>query len=463
MKKTFVWLAIMFSLGIIAASRLKIGQGWLYLSGLILLLLGIFLFKRDFLWEIFLFVLVFLCGMIWLNNYTALPRGHISRFHYRNGKVYLLKGWVNSVPEYGNNQTSFLFQCEEIAGKNKKQACRGKIWVIVRGALKTEYGRELILVVQLHRSFGEYLRRQGVSLIGRVKTSYFVQRTGRIKGRIVMRYVLKLKSRIEEMLENSLSPICAGIIEAMILGEAKNVPAIVYKNMIKSGTVHILVVSGSNVGVVCFIIILLLKIARVKRRLRFFLCPPLLLIYCFLTGASNPVVRATIMAVVFLCAYLVKRQADTYNSCSVAALIILIINPVQLFNIGFQLSFASVLAIAFFYPRFKNWLKLESIKSRALRLPLEGGLVSLSAWLGTAGLIAFYFRMVSPVTVLANIFIVPLASLITLCGFSLLVIQSLSSCLAKSFVPVNEFLVNLLLGGNFFLLQLPCAYFYLPR
>ncbi|MFH0828136.1 MAG: ComEC/Rec2 family competence protein [Candidatus Omnitrophota bacterium] len=462
MKKPLVWLAIVFSFGIIAASRLKIGQGWLYLSAFVLLLLSLFLFKRNVLWVILLSVLVFICGMIWLNNYTMLPQGHISRFYYKSGKVYSLKGWVDSVPNYGNNQTSFLFQCEEIAEENKKQTCRGKILVIVRGALKTEYGQELILEARLNRPFGEYLRRQGVSLIGRVKTPCFVQWTGKIKGWIVTRSVSKLKSRIEEMFESSLSPICAGIIEAMTLGEERNVPAIIYKNMIKSGTVHILVVSGSNVGVVCFIIILLLKITRIKRRLRFFLCVPLLLIYCLLTGASNPVVRATIMAIVFLFAYLIKRQADIYNSCAVSALIILIMNPAQVFNIGFQLSFASVLAIAFFYPRFKNWLKLDLIKTRILRLPLEGCLVSLSAWLGTAGLIAFYFRLVSPITVLANLFIVPLASLITLCGFSLLVIQSLSSCLARSFIPVNEFLVNLLLQGNGFLLQFPFAYFYLP-
>jgi competence protein ComEC len=220
------------------------------------------------------------------------------------------------------------------------------------------------------------------------------------------------------------------------------------------------VVSGSNVGVVGAIIILLLKIFRIPRRPRSILCVPLLLAYCFLTGASNPVVRATVMAVIFLFAYFLKRQPDIYNSCAFALMVILCINPNQLFDIGFQLSFASVLAIAFFYPRLKVWSGLEQLKCQWLRFLAEGCLVSFSAWLGTAGLIAVYFRMVSPITVLANLLIVPLASIITLSGFSLLAAQSVSSYLALSFASVNEFLVNLLLNLNSLLLQLPHAYFY---
>ncbi len=460
MKRPLVWLVIMFSLGIFVASKSRISLFWLFLADSFLLLLAILSLRRKILGLIFLAALVFFCGITWLKNYTVIPGCHIKRFHYTIGEVYSLRGWVNSDPEYQDNKTSFLFQSEEIATEDKKQICCGKIMAIIRGELKAEYGQELILEARLQRPFGEYLRRQGIYLIARVKTRDFVHWAGRNKGWPIKRLILKFKASIESKFENSLTLICAGIIEAMTLGEERNIPAIVYKDMIKSGTVHILVVSGSNVGIVGFIIILLLKILRFPRRLRFFFCVPLLLIYCFLTGASNPVVRATIMAIVFLFAYFVRRQTDVYNSCAIAAIAILILNPTQIFNIGFQLSFASVLSIAFFYPRFKKLSRLDQLKFRALRFLAESCLVSFSAWLGTAGLIAVYFRMISPITVLANLFIVPLASLITLSGFSLLVAQSVSSYLALSFASVNEFLVKLLLDLNSLLLQLPYAYFY---
>jgi len=398
--------------------------------------------------------------MTWLGSYRVISGCHILRFHYQSQKIYALRGWINSQPEMENNKTSFLFQMEEIADDQRRQICRGELPVIIKGPIQAEYGQELILEASLYRPFGVYWARQGTFRIARVKSPDFVRVTGKNRSWQIKRLLLKLKSRIESGFEKNLTPICAGVIEAMTIGEARNVPIKVYKDMVRCGTVHILVVSGSNVGVVGFIIILGLKVFRVKRRIRFFCAVPLLLAYCFLTGASNPVVRATVMAIVFLFAYFVRRQADIYNSCAVAGLIILSLNPTQIQDIGFQLSFASVLAIAFFYPRFKDWLGLDQLKCRWLRLSAEGCLVSFAAWLGTAGLIAAYFRMVSPITVLANLLIVPLASIITLSGFSLLVAQSVSPYLALSFTSVNEFLVSLLLSLNSLLLQAPFAFFY---
>jgi competence protein ComEC len=247
----------------------------------------------------------------------------------------------------------------------------------------------------------------------------------------------------------------------MILGEKRNIPALVYNSMIKSGTVHILVVSGFNVGLVAFIIIIFLKLVRLSRNMRFVLSVPLLILYCLMTGASNPVVRATVMAIVFMSAYFVKREPDIYNSCAVAMLFILGINPRQLFDIGFQLSFASVISIVYLYPRIKSLLRTDYLKIEIVRRPIEACLVSFSAWLGTMGLVAYYFKIFSPVTVLANLFIVPLATLITLCGFSLVIIDLTFPILSPFFAYSSNLAVFLLIKLNAFLLKLPAAYFYL--
>jgi competence protein ComEC len=247
----------------------------------------------------------------------------------------------------------------------------------------------------------------------------------------------------------------------MVLGEKKNIPQQVYDAMVKSGTVHILVVSGFNVGIVAFMIMLLLKVFRLPKTPRYIMTMPCLIIYCLATGASPPVVRATIMAIFFLVGFLAKREPDMRNSLVLAALFILLINPRELFSISFQLSFASVAAIILLYPKLKTFFKAETIKVRPLRFIAEGCLVSLSAWLGTCGLILYYFRIFSPVTVLANICIVPLATLITLSGFSLVVITLVFPALAGPFAWANEFFVALLLKANNLLLRIPYAYLYL--
>ena len=181
-----------------------------------------------------------------------------------------------------------------------------------------------------------------------------------------------------------------------------------------------------------------------------------------MTGASTPVVRATVMAIVFLAAYLLKREPDIYNSLSLAALFILAVNPKQLFDIGFQLSFASVISIVYLYPKIKTALGIERLKIGYLRFIVDGCLVSLSAWLGTLGFIAYYFKIISPITVIANIFIVPLAAGITLCGFSLSLISLILPALAPFFASTSELTTLALLKINALLVSFPGAYFRLP-
>ncbi|MFH1888827.1 MAG: ComEC/Rec2 family competence protein [Candidatus Omnitrophota bacterium] len=222
-----------------------------------------------------------------------------------------------------------------------------------------------------------------------------------------------------------------------------------------------LVVSGFHVALVTFIIILSLRLARIPRVVRFFIAAPLIIIYCLMTGASTPAVRATVMAIVLISACLFKREADIYNSVALAAIFILAVKPAQLFDTGFQLSFASVISIVYLYPKLRAFIPAGILKMKYTRFLFEGCLVSFSAWLGTAGLVAYYFRIVCPVTVLANIFIVPLASLITLCGFSLLAMEFACPYLVPLFASSSEFAVSLLLNINAFLVRLPGAYFYL--
>lgn len=195
--------------------------------------------------------------------------------------------------------------------------------------------------------------------------------------------------------------------------------------------------------------------------MRIILAAPLLILYCLATGASSPVVRATIMALVFMSAYLFKRQADIYNSLAISALFILAVNPQQLFDVGFQLSFVSVTSIVWLYPKIKRISGLQHLKIKFLRFMLEGCLVSFSAWLGTAGLIAWYFKMFSPVTVMANLAIVPAAALITLCGFSLVISGLVFPAIAPYLGRSNELLVLVLLSLNSFFIKLPGAHFRL--
>jgi competence protein ComEC len=378
---------------------------------------------------------------------------------------------VITQPILSTSRTSFVFRAKGLESGSLKYNCCGDILVYVRGNINLHYGEELILTGNLYRPFRRidnnqqgyrrYLYDQGIFHIAYVKSDYFVKRVNKNRGWFLRRFALGLKDKTAKIIFRQLNYISASVLEAMILGEKRHIPHAIYNSMIKSGTVHILVVSGFNVGIVTFIVILFLKLIRLPRLARFYAAVPILIIYCLMTGASTPVVRATLMAVVFMCAYFVKREPDIYHSCAIAAIAILLSNPLQLFDIGFQLSFSSVIAIAYFYPRIKSLLHLEDVKIKVVRFFTEGCLVSFSAWLGTMGFIAYYFKIFSPLTVLANLFIVPLATLITLCGFSLIVISLIYPPIAPLFSYSCEFFLNILLTTNASLIRIPGAYFHL--
>ncbi len=482
MKRPLVIFALIFCLSIFVARQIKIPFLLVYIFALIFLLFVFLSLKKGFRFDILLYCLIFFFGVALWKNSQILPRCHISRYtSYKNNSLYTIKGVVDNQPLFKNNTISFILKAKEIQFDNLRYNTCGNILVYVRcrrdlsctcaRVKDLHYGEELILSGNLYRpfrlassnrqSYRDYLYNQAIFSVMKVRMTGSVVRLKQNRGLILKRLAFWLKDRMEDIIFKRVSFVPASILDAMILGEKRNIPVLISNSMMKSGTVHILVVSGFNVALVAFIIILSLKLARIPKAIRFYIAVPLIIIYCLMTGASTPVVRATIMAIVFMFAYLIKREPDIYNSCAVALIFILLINPRQLFDIGFQLSFVSVISIVYLYPKLRSVLSRVVLKIKYIRFLVEGCLVSFSAWLGTMSLIAYYFKIFSPVTVLANIFIVPLASLITLCGFSLILMEFICPFLVPFFAYSSEFTVVLLLNINALLIKLPGAYFYL--
>jgi competence protein ComEC len=474
MKYPLPILALTFCSGIIFASQIKIPFLLVYPTAVIFLLLSAVFFKKRFIFDIFISLCVFLLGAGLLLNSQALAASHISQpVFYKNNQPVIVRGIVYSQPELKNNKLLFILKAKEVQSGNLRYNCCGNILVRLRGKTDLEYADELILSGHLRRPYGfttkgqrgyqDYLANQGIYCLMNIKAANFLVKINKGKGMEIKRFAFWLKARLEELIFKYVLPVPAGILDAMLLGERSNIPSLINNSMVKSGTVHILVVSGFNTGLVSLIILSLLKLLRLSRNTRFYVTIPLLLLYCLLTGASNPVVRATIMTIVFLSSYLVKREPNIYNSCSLAAIIILGINPRQLFDAGFQLSFLSVFSLIYLYPKLRQFLRLERIKIRSIRFLSDSLLLSFSAWLGTMGCIIYYFRIFSPITVIANLFIIPLAALITLCGFSLVIIGFLFPYLAPFFASSSELAIAILLRVNALLIRIPGAYFSLQK
>jgi predicted membrane metal-binding protein len=251
MKQPLAWLVIIFCLGILVAVRIKIPFWPLYFLAAIFLFLSFLSIRREAVFNIFLSCLIFCLGATFLKNSRTLPSNHISKYiSYRSESPYIIKGALDSQPESKNNRTTFVFKTEELRLDNFSRKCSGKVIVYLAHPANFSYGDQLILKGNLYRPFGkndrgrksyrEYLYNQGIFFIMNVKTDVGLVRLNKNKGLVIKRFALRLKNKIEQIIFRYTSPLAAGVLDAMVLGEKNNIPWFVNDAMMKTGTVHIL-------------------------------------------------------------------------------------------------------------------------------------------------------------------------------------------------------------------------------
>ncbi|HET7625650.1 MAG TPA: ComEC/Rec2 family competence protein [Verrucomicrobiae bacterium] len=265
---------------------------------------------------------------------------------------------------------------------------------------------------------------------------------------------------------------------AMTLGSKNVLPGEAYDPFIESGTMHIFAISGLHIALIAGILVSLLRVLRVSRMWCGVLVIPLIWFYTAATGWQSSAIRSAVMMSVIIGGWSLKRPTDLLNSLAAAALIILMWDPQQLFQAGFQLSFFVVLSIALILP------PLEKILNRRLQpdplLPLE--LIpfwkrclhwslrffamclatSFAAWLGSWPLTAFYFHLFSPVTLLANLLIVPLSGFALACNLGALICGTWLPMMTELFNFSGWFWMNWMDKISEFTTQIPGAFVYVP-
>lgn len=437
----------------------------------------------------FLFGIAFLLGALALAHTRVLPKNSIARIVPSTKHNVVLKGVVVSDPFVSLEKASFILDVSQLIHEGTNVSVSGNVLIRRAQGSDLSYGDELLIEGGLYRpynfsrrsrgSFADYLRSQGIYGLLNSKNNDTFKKVDQNRGNPVKAFALFLQHKTDGIISSLLFPQTASLVQAMLLGEAGKVPISMRDMMIRTGTWHIMVVSGSHTTLVAFIFLLFFKFLKVPRRSRYGLVIALLVVYCFVTGASSPVVRSTVMAIVLLVSYLIERNPLFYNSLALAALVILFFDPTALFNPGFQLSFLSVFFIVWLYPKINAFILCkingpekdgqeeeatsDNLWQKYLVYPLVSCFsVSLAAWIGTAPVIAFAFGNFSPVTVFANMAVVPLAMLAVTAGFVLLMAAVFLPPLAPLLALPCDFLIALFLGVNLFFARLPGAFLTLP-
>lgn len=227
-----------------------------------------------------------------------------------------------------------------------------------------------------------------------------------------------------------------GILEGMIIGDTSYVSDEVKNNFRDSGISHLLAVSGSNVAY----ILILCKFAFEKifgRNVSNFLTILFIVLFSMLSGMSASVVRAAIMAIVIILSEFLIQKPNTYASISFSALLILLYNPITIYDVGFVLSFSGTIGIVIFNKKISELLESkikidkDKIIGKIIAVFIETLSVTLSAQIAVTPITLYYFNTFSCVSILANLIIVPATGSITIVGIIMYVTSLVCVPIAK--------------------------------
>lgn len=256
---------------------------------------------------------------------------------------------------------------------------------------------------------------------------------------------LNLTHQMSQWVLKSLNPFfdkdMQGMVAAILIGSKDFVPPLTTKLMQTTGTLHVLAVSGMHAAILFSLLsfgLKWLKKNRLGANIYYIICISVLWLYCFMTGASASVLRATVMCTIVILSEAFNRKGQAINTLLATALIMLIGNPFTLFEIGFQLSFTAVLGILLVFPKLQSsYTHHKGIK----KWLLDSLNMSISAQYLSFEIAWYYFLQYPVYSVIANLLIVPLYSILLVAliiCIPLIHFENIVLCLAKSITLIIQ-------------------------
>lgn len=324
--------------------------------------------------------------------------------------------------------------------------------------------------IEYHSSV-EYFTREDdiflgkrITMRGKINSSRYVHRPNVFSGRIVESSVAHnilgtvfypVRRYIDDQLRRLFRGEHYQIASGLILGGSGRLTGELREVFARAGILHILAVSGLHVGFVGMFLGLLLFFVPLDYRVKFLILMVGLSIYAGVTGFRPSVCRATVMAFLFGLAIVLQRNVEHIHVINVTAIVFLLFNPLLLFDVSAQLSFAAVYGILYLYPKLGE-LIIQKAK-RKLRYLLTPMAVSFSAQLFVAPLLIYYFHRLPIYAIFTNLLIVPIASTIIFLLFICFIIGLFwITPLGIIAVPVR-ILISALLGLSQFVARIPLS------
>ena len=256
-------------------------------------------------------------------------------------------------------------------------------------------------------------------------------------------FVDYIKDSVKTLYLNSFDEDVAGMAFAVTMGDKSILSDDTYQIFKDSGLAHILAVSGLHIGFLVAILLFLTKILRIKPKIRFWIVAFVLLLYNILCGFSPSVFRASIMSLCLMLGLILGERNDSLSNLSLAGLIVLICQPLNLFDVGFLLSFSAVFGILFFQRKFSRAM----CKIHIPKFLSDAVAMTVSATIGTFPFVCKYFGYFAPISLLSNLIVLPI---FTLSYYLLLPSTLLGLIFGSNILVVSNFMFNVVLSTSAF-------------
>ncbi len=349
----------------------------------------------------------------------ALPRLPPNALaHYNDIGPVLVEGTVAAAPDERDTYTRLRLQVERLTlPGGQPVSVQGAALVYLPRYPTFSYGDRLQVTGLLETppefagfSYREYLARQGVfSLIRRAQAI----RVGKGTVRPLWMLLFSLRRHAQEIIGRILHEPAASLLTGILLGVEGGIPKDVSDAFAATGTTHIIAISGFNIAIISGIFFRLFRRWLGSRRA---IWPSIagVVLYTLLVGASASVVRAAIMGILYLLGRHLGRPTYVPVSLAAAAMGMTLLNPLLLWDVGFQLSFAATLGLVLYADRLeRGTVRLlsravpEDRARQATGLLSDALLVTLAAQIATLPMTLYYFRRLSLVSLLTNFLILP--------------------------------------------------------
>ncbi|MCP4581393.1 MAG: ComEC/Rec2 family competence protein [candidate division Zixibacteria bacterium] len=428
---------------------------------------------------LFLFSALFVCGIAQYDFATSgFPPTHIKNIAESGSRVTIV-GEIVQEPDIRTEKVYLVVDVDSLRWRKRDLNSSGKILVKINqftsafsykdriifkgylfapGGPRNPGGFDFARYLSIKEIFGMVVLAgsNDIKIVEKPILSWWQKiNAWHLDGLFINNMVAPVRKVLLNGYHEYLPPDQASLLAGFVLGEKRDIPDEIARLFTDTGTLHLMAVSGSNVAIV--VIFFMTILSRLDRRLRIIITLVAVIFFSFLTRNEPSVVRASVMAAVGLIGYYRQKNADYIGLLGFAGLLLLVLNPLWLFNVGFQLSFAACAGILYFLPKFTIIGCGSTFITKFIRWVLFIFFTTVAAQIAVLPLTAEYFNRLPLVGILANLPMVVLANILTIAGICFLPFILIGDSLAVLFAwPLSQ-VMSIILPMLDFFMSLPMA------